>query len=195
MARTYTLKRRAEQQAETRRRIVDAAIDLHGTIGPAATTVSMIAERAGVQRHTYYAHFPDDRSLHLACSGTALERDPLPNASAWREIADPAGRLRAALGAIYAWYARNAELTACVLRDAEHHALTQEIVALRFAPTIEEWHKVLGDGLAEERRAMLALALSYFTWRTLVGESRLRTDAAIEAMVRTVFLPSEAAGR
>ncbi len=69
MTRTYTLKRRAEQQAETRRRIVEAAVELHGSIGPALTTVSMVAERAGVQRHTFYAHFPDERSLHLACSG------------------------------------------------------------------------------------------------------------------------------
>ena len=63
MARTYTLKRRAEQQAETRQRIVEAAVDLHGTVGPALTTFSMVAERAGVQRHTLYAHFPDERSL------------------------------------------------------------------------------------------------------------------------------------
>jgi AcrR family transcriptional regulator len=79
MSRTYTLKRRAERQAETRRRIVEAAVDLHSSIGPARTTVSMIAERAGVQRHTFYAHFPDERSLFLACSGLTLERDPLPD--------------------------------------------------------------------------------------------------------------------
>ena len=79
MTRTYTLRRRAEQQAETRRRIVEAAVDLHGSVGPASTTFSMIAERAGVQRHTLYAHFPDERSLLLACSGLAHERDPLPD--------------------------------------------------------------------------------------------------------------------
>ena len=47
MARTYTLKQRAQQQADTRQRIVEAAVNLHSTVGPAATTVSMIAERAG----------------------------------------------------------------------------------------------------------------------------------------------------
>ena len=67
MTRTYTLKRRAEQQADTRRRIVEAAVDLHSSVGPALTTFSMVAERAGVQRHTLYAHFPDERSLNLAC--------------------------------------------------------------------------------------------------------------------------------
>src|SRR6187549_1558951 len=99
MARTYTLKRRAEQQAETRKRIVEAAVELHGSIGPAATTISMVAERAGVQRHTFYAHFPDEWSLLLACSGLALERDPLPDAAPWRAIADPAERLSVGLRA------------------------------------------------------------------------------------------------
>ena len=68
MTRTYTLKKRAEQQAETRQRIVDAAVELHSTVGPLATTLSMIAEKAGVQRHTLYAHFPDERSIFQACS-------------------------------------------------------------------------------------------------------------------------------
>ena len=97
MTRTYTLKRRAEQQAETRRRIVEAAVELHGSVGPALTTFSMVAERAGVQRHTLYAHFPDERSLYLACSGLAMERDPLPDAEPWRAIADRRERLRAGL--------------------------------------------------------------------------------------------------
>jgi len=186
MARKYTLKRRAEQQAETRQRIVEAAIDLHGTVGPAATTVSMIAGRAGVQRHTYYAHFPDDRSLLAACSGTSLERDPLPDAAPWREIGDRGERIRTGLAEIYAWYARNAELTACVMRDAEYHEPTREIVALRFGPPVAAWHEVLGEGLDEAQRAMLGLALSFFTWRTLVRESGLDSGAAVEAMARAV---------
>src|SRR6187551_1537752 len=88
MARTYTLKRRAEQQAETRQRLVEAAVDLHGTVGPARTTFSMVAERAGVQRHTLYAHFPDERSLLMACSALTIERDPPPAAEAWHAIED-----------------------------------------------------------------------------------------------------------
>src|SRR4051794_6912723 len=90
--RDYRLGRRAEKQAATRKRIVEAAFDLHTTLGPARTTVSQIAERAGVQRHTYYAHFPQERDLFLACSGLALERDPLPDLEALRAM--PAGRAR-----------------------------------------------------------------------------------------------------
>src|SRR3954464_11560371 len=100
MARTYTLKRRAEQQEETRRRIVDATVELHSSIGPARTTLSMVAERAGVQRHTLYAHFPDERSLFMACSGQVHARDPLPDAGPWRAIEDRPERLRAGLAAI-----------------------------------------------------------------------------------------------
>src|SRR5919106_6382394 len=113
MARTYTLKRRAEQQAHTRRRIVEAAVDLHGSVGPALTNTSMVAERAGVQRHTLYAHFPDQRSLYLACSGLVAERDPLPDAEPWQGIADQRERLRVGLQAIYDWYGRNESLAAC----------------------------------------------------------------------------------
>ncbi|WP_414473545.1 TetR/AcrR family transcriptional regulator [Microvirga sp. M2] len=186
MARTYTLKRRAEQQAETRRRIVEAAVEMHGTVGPALTTVSMVAERAGVQRHTLYAHFPDERSLMMACSGLALERDPLPDAGAWHTIRDQGERVRAGLAAIYGWYERNADMAACVLRDAEYHPLTREIAALRFGPSMAAYHDVLGETLSATQRAMLQLALSFFTWRTLVRDSALERGAAVEAMVQAI---------
>jgi AcrR family transcriptional regulator len=186
MARNYTLKRRAEQQAETRRRIVEAAVDLHGTVGPANTSVSMIAERAGVQRHTLYAHFPDERSMLMACSGHELERDPPPDAEPWRAIADPAERLGMGLRAIYDWYARNAALLACVLRDAERHALVREISELRYGPSIASFHEVLGAGLSAKQRAMLTLALSFHTWRTLTAEAGMKQDHAVAAMLEAV---------
>jgi AcrR family transcriptional regulator len=184
--RTYRLGRRAEQQAETRQRIVEAAVDLHTRVGPARTTVSMIAEQAGVQRHTFYAHFPDERSLQLACSGLVAERDPLPDPEAWRAIDDPRDRLRQGLAALYAWYARNADLVACVLRDAEHHALTRETVALRFGAPIAAWREVLGGELGTAQRAALELALSFFTWRTLTRDAGLPQDAAVETMAQAV---------
>lgn len=186
MTRTYTLKRRAEQQADTRRRITEAALDLHSSVGPALTTLSMVAERAGVQRHTLYAHFPDERSLYLACSGLSIERDPLPDAAPWRAIEHPHERLRTGLLAIYGWYERNAAMAACVLRDAEYHALTKEVVELRFGPHMAAYQDVLGAKLNVKQRAMLRLALSYFTWRTLVREGGLKVRAAVEAMVQAV---------
>lgn len=186
MPRTYTLKRRAEQQAETRRRIVEAAVNLHGSVGPALTTISMVAERAGVQRHTFYAHFPDERRLFLACSARAVERDPLPDAEPWRAIEDPAARLRTGLRAVYGWYERNAGLAACVLRDAEYHALTKEMIELRFGASFAAYHAVLGAKLDSKQRAILHLALSFFTWRSLVRESGLPPGAAVGAMVQAI---------
>lgn len=186
MARTYTLKRRAEQQAETRQRIIDAAVDLHGTLGPALTPLSLVAERAGVQRHTLYAHFPDERSLFLACSGMVAERDPVPEAGPWAEIADRRERLRTGLATLYGWYARNAGLAACVLRDAEHHALTREMVELRLEPQMRACREVLGAGMDPARRAVLHLMLGFHAWRSLARESGLDPESAVEAAVRAV---------
>ena len=186
MTRTYTLKRRAEQQAETRQRITEAAVDLHSSIGPALTTISMVAERAGVQRHTLYAHFPDERSLCLACSGLAFERDPLPDAEAWRAIEPHHERVRVGLAALYGWYERNANLAACVLRDAEYHTITRDMLELRFEPHMAAYRKVLGEKLSLKQHAVLRLALSFFTWRTLLSEGGLEQGAAVEAMVQAI---------
>ena len=186
VTRAYTLGRRAEQQAETRLRIVEAAVALHGEFGPAQTTLSMVAERAGVQRHTLYAHFPDERSLLMACSGLSLERDPLPNPAAWREIPDRYVRLRTGLAALYDWYERNADLTDCVLRDAGFHPLTREIAELRYGPFMSAYAEALGTKLNARQRAMLQLALGYFTWRSLVRDSRLKSVAAARIMALAI---------
>lgn len=182
--RPYRLGKRAERQEVTRRRIVEAAVELHSTLGPARTTVAQIAERAGVQRHTYYAHFPEERDLFLACSGLALERDPLPDVEAWRSLPPGRERLRRGLEELYGWYARNSQQAACVLRDAEHHALTRETVELRMAPTFAAASQVLGERLGERARALLAVALSFACWRALDQASgwppaELMTDAIL----------------
>lgn len=192
MARSYTLKKRAEQQAETRQRIVEAAVELHSTIGPAATTLSMIAEKAGVQRHTLYAHFPDERSIFTACSGLAHERDPIPTADAWREIPSQLERLTTAFAAIYGWYGRNASLLSNVMRDVERHPMVQEIQRTRAQPVVRGWHEVLGETLNARQRALLHLALSFHSWRTLVQQAGLEPAAAVEAMVGMVVRAPEA---
>jgi AcrR family transcriptional regulator len=187
MARTYTLKRRAEQQSETRQRIVDAAVALHGEIGPARTSLSQVAERAGVQRNTLYAHFPDERSLLMACSGQAMERDPLPEARALRGLPDPESRLRAGLSALYGWYARNAALAGCVLRDAEVSPVVQEITMLRFGEPMAALESALAKSLSAPQRALLKVALQFATWRSLAEDSGLKPPACVEAMVRAIL--------
>jgi len=176
--------KRAEKQEETRRRIVDATVELHGTVGPARTTVSQIAERAGVQRHTFYAHFPDERSLLEACSGLTLERDPLPVAAPLRRLPPGPGRVRAGLAAFYAWYGRNAGLAACVLRDAEIHGPTREIVGERMAPAFAGAAEVLGEGLSDRALAMLGVALDFACWRVLA--QRHDPEAAAELMAAAI---------
>src|SRR5213596_4073471 len=98
VSRSYQLKRRAEHQDQTRQRIIEATIELHQTIGPKATTVSEIAERAQVGRVTVYRHFPDEPTLSRACSGQYFERHPAPDVDRWQTIKDPDERLRTALG-------------------------------------------------------------------------------------------------
>jgi AcrR family transcriptional regulator len=186
MARSYTLKRRAEHQAETRQRILEAAVALHGSVGPARTSLSMIAERAGVQRNTLYAHFPDERSLAMGCSALHLERHPPPDAAAWASLPAGAARLREGLHTVYGWYRGAADVIACVLRDAEHHELTREISELRFGPPVAAWHEVLGEGLSDPQRALLHLALSFHSWRALATDCGVPDGDAAALMVRAI---------
>lgn len=189
------MKQRAERQDETRQRIVDAAIALHTTVGPARTTISAIAERAGVQRHTVYSHFPDERALGLACSGCHVERNPLPDASAWRAIADPEERLRRGFEEVYAYYARNGMGLAPILRDAESHALTREVLDLRFRPAFERMRDVLAEPFHARgaRRTRLIATLDLFlhlhTWLLLAGATTTAatTAEAIETAVRAIW--------
>jgi hypothetical protein len=139
-----------------------------------------------VQRHTLYAHFPDKRSLLMACSGLHLERNPLPDAAPWRGIEDRRERVRAGLAAVYGWYERNADVAGCVLRDVEIHPLTKEIAELRFGPFMAACRAVLGAKLNARQRAVLHLALNFFTWRTLVRDGGLTTATAVGVMVGAI---------
>jgi AcrR family transcriptional regulator len=183
--RRYTLKRRADSQADTRRRIVEATVALHTEIGPARTSISAVAERAGVQRHTVYAHFPTEKDLYLACSGLAMERDPMPDQVVWQDIADPELRLRRALKDLYAWYGRNTELFSNVFRDVDVHPPTREIVDLRMGPRMKQMHEAIGRGFRPTVKlsAALDLALSFHTWRLLTVQGKLSPDAAVDFMV------------
>lgn len=189
--RRYEKRARAAQEQETRRRIVDAALALHGTVGPARTTISAIAERAGVRRATVYRHFPDERSLFLGCSGAWRERHPLPDLATWAAIADPADRLEAALDALYGWYEEAEPMLTAVVRDMDKVPVVAELQAGRFA-----YLAGVEDGLvpgwgargraAARVRAATGLALDFFTWRTLAerGLSRAEAVSVMSSAVR-----------
>jgi AcrR family transcriptional regulator len=186
MKRNYTKTRRAEQEAETRERIAVAALALHAEIGPARTTISQIAERAGVQRHTVYAHFPEERDLLMACSGLHIAQNPPPSPAGWDTVNDPSVRLKKALTALYGWYAGNEAILAAVLRDAEHHALLREVMDVRFGSAFQAIGSSLSAGLADKGKAALVLAMSFHTWRTLTRDGGLGPTAAADLMAETV---------
>ena len=181
--RRYEKKARAAQEQATRMRIVDAAIDLHGTVGPARTTISAIAEQAGVRRATVYRHFPDERALLLGCSGTWRDRNPPPDPAAWAAEPDPAVRLEAALDAIYGWYERVEPMLTAVLRDAETMPIIAEIQRqgrLTYLAAVEDM-LAAGWGVrgtaARRLRAAIGLALDFHAWRGLHERGLDRADA------------------
>jgi AcrR family transcriptional regulator len=191
MPRKYEMKRRAERVQETHRRITEAAVELHQTVGPARTTVSAIAEKAGVQRHTYYAHFPELKDLYQACMGHYVERNPVPEPSSWADVADAEERLRAALSEVYAYYSGNEAMVSNVVRDAELDPIVQEAM-VSFGQYWETVKDVIADAFEasgerhEELLGAIALAQDFQTWRTLVRQQGLDDDRAVELMVGMV---------
>ena len=192
MARKYELKRRAERQEETRQRIVDAAVALHEQEGPARTTISAIAERAGVERPTVYRHFPDLRSLFTACTTSYRRRFPVPDPDPWRSISNPETRLRHGLAEVYAYYSKTENMIARAQRDVADVPELAEVLGPYFAKW-DEIKRVLEHGWphpdANRVSAAIALAIAFPTWKLLVRDQRLSPDAAIELMNGMVGCP------
>jgi AcrR family transcriptional regulator len=176
---------------ETRRRIIEATVELHGTVGPARTTTSEIARRAGVERVTVYRHFSNDSDLFRACSGHWAAANPLPSADPWFEPGQPHARVRRALAQLYAYY-RNAEpMLTNITRDAETMPALYEVGARRrrFLAEIEErLAKDFGArGKRGERvRAALGIALDFRTWKYLTRHRSLTEEDAVELMTALV---------
>jgi AcrR family transcriptional regulator len=187
MNRRYELKERARHQARTRQRIVEAAVELHTSVGPARTTISAIAQRAGVERHTVYAHFPDDRALFRACSEHWTAAHPLPELETLAEMPDPERRLSRALGGLYDWYASVEHDLAVLYRDAP--------VVPANAEALEEMTNYLaafavavarGRPRRKTVRAAIGHALEFETWRSLERTHGLSRAQAVEAMTRFI---------
>ena len=194
--RKYELKKRAEQMAETHLRITEAAIELHGTVGPSRTTLSAVAERAGVERRTLYRHFPTEADLFAACSTHYFAANPWPDLGSWRAIRDPHERLARALDELYAYYERTAPMFSNVLRDAELVDFARDAVAPLHA-YLDEAAEVLAAGrpVRGRRRRLLvgALrhALAFSTWQSLTASGITRADAAklVTALVEAAATP------
>ena len=187
MTRSYEMKRRAQTQARTRQKIVDATIELHQTKGIAATSFADVAERAGVGKVTVYRHFADEDALATACSGQYFERHPFPEIEAWREIADPERRLRHGLRATYRYHRETEAMMARVLPEVRDHPVVEPYHAhwRRAVEILAEPWPVRGPDRTL-LRAGLALAVSFDSWRLLVRERRLSDPQAVRLMMGLV---------
>jgi AcrR family transcriptional regulator len=189
--RPYRMTRRAELEEQTRRRITESTVALHAEVGPAHTSISAIAERAGVRRSTVYRHFPNEEALFAACSAHWRAANPAPDPHTWTAIDDPAERTEAALRELYAFYRRTEPMYASLLRDeplvpvvgrllGDFHAYLRAIQDLLVA----------GRGLrgraARSTRAAIGHALSFPTWQSLAQEQGLSDDDAVALMCRLI---------
>ena len=194
--RPYKKKRRAELEAETRRRITESAVELHGTVGPDRTSMSAVAERAGVRRSTLYRHFPDEGALFEACSAHWVAANPPPDVSAWAAIEDPDERFRTALEELYSFWRGTERMMENLLRDEA----TNEHVKRQFRG-FREFMAAAGDILMVGRglrgrirkrtHAAIGHALDFSTWQSLTRDNGLRDADAVELMVGLVAAAGE----
>jgi AcrR family transcriptional regulator len=183
--RPYRLRARADSMERTRARITTAAIELHRTIGPVATTMSAVAERAGVTRATLYRHFPNEAALFMACSAEWRRANPSPDPAGWLSIRDPHDRLTVALPALYAWYRSAEAMRANLLRDLAE-------LPTPIATGITSYPQAVADVLdagwprrSRLRRAAIGHAVAFPTWQSLVHEGLADAEAA-ELMIHFI---------
>jgi AcrR family transcriptional regulator len=177
--RAYEQTKRAENMRETRRRITEATVELHRTVGPAATRITDVARRAGVQRVTVYNHFPDEAALLAACSSHWRALHPAPEVAAWRTNRDPDERLRIGLRELYAWYRETEPMTANVLRDAEVVPALRPIVERGLGSYLENARRTLAEPFRARGRRRRDVAAAVYAvvdvhfWRALapLGDS------------------------
>lgn len=196
MAKRYELKRRAERRQQTRQRIIDAAVELHTSVGPLRTTDSAIAERAGVTRVTFYRHFPDEVSLFRACSAHGLALWPPPDPARWARIDDPRQRLDIALRELYRYYNTCGPGLAVIRRDVPLMRPELVNVSPSRREVFEQMAPVLATGWgvrgrrAAVGRACVEHAIAVTTWESLVQRGGLADDEAtslLEQMVSSAY--------
>jgi AcrR family transcriptional regulator len=185
--RTYHKTRRADLEAQTRLRITESAVALHQELGPARTSISAVAERAGVRRSTVYRHFPDDEALFAACSSHFGAANPPPDIGIWAGIEDPAERIETALRELYAFYGRTEQMYTSLLRDEPLVPILHRRLGdfYRYIRAVED-SLMAGRGLrgraARRTRAALGHALSFTTWRSLTREQGVGGGDAVALM-------------
>lgn len=190
--RPYRKTKRAELEEETRRRITEAAVELHRTLGPAKTGISDVAKLAGVSRMTVYNHFPTEVDLFGACSSHWAARNPFPDPAAWAAIDDPDERLEHALKELFRWYGLKEDMLGKVFRDLPVVPALQEVMAGAWSSYGDELVRTLTRGFSvrgARRKALeaaLGLAVDFNTWRALT-EAGLSDDGAAKLTAQMVM--------
>lgn len=188
-ARTYTMRARQETVDQTRLRITEAIMRLHESVGPRATTVSAIAEEAGVTRLTVYRHFPDEEALVIACSDHWSRLHPRPDPQSWASIDDPLLRLQTALAQTYAWARPAAPMMSKIFQDLD---AMPSFVSHFLAADEQERVAVLRRGFVARGRSLLMLeavlahALRLSTWESLCLSRGLTDPEAVNIMLGAV---------
>lgn len=184
------MARRAELVEETRQRIIEATVKMHETVGPAATTIAGIAEAAAVTRLTVYRHFPDQEALYAACSAHWMAGQVMPDPGRWSAIGDPVGRLRAGLADLYRYYREGEAMLSRVYGEV---ASMPEGMRQRLAQMERAYREVLLAPFGAKKRkrhlrAVVAHAMSFWTWRSLCREQRLSNRDAADVMTSLVLV-------
>jgi AcrR family transcriptional regulator len=184
--RPYRMRKRLEDVEDTRRRIVEATVDLHGTVGPMHTTISGVATAAGVQRSTVYRHFPDEEALFGACTSHWFARHPWPRPDDWRVESDGAARLERGLGDLYRYYDENEQMMSNSFRDIE---IMPAFVGESLRAQLENMQAVLlepwVDTGSERLHVAIRHALDLRSWQSLAAGG-LRPAQASELMAAMV---------
>lgn len=177
--RAYRMNKRREDVEETRRRITEAAVELHGSVGPGETTISAVAEMAGVQRSTVYRHFADEEALFAACTSHWLASHPWPRTAEWITETDPRARLTKGLGSLYRYYDDNRSMIGNSLRDI---AVMPEFVGEFMRAQLNAIHKTLlepwPDATHRDRSLAISHAIDFRSWESLADLGMTAREAA-----------------
>jgi AcrR family transcriptional regulator len=182
MKRTYHSRRRAESATHTRQSIIEAAVKLHGE---GITTLSAVADKAGVSLPTLNKYFPTREDLFTACTSHVLGQLDYPSPETLRAIPNPGERLRQVVQAVYRlhedifgqqWTGYKLEEESLVLARA--NAETEALIA-RLADTLPYDG---GTGDHDVTARFVRAALHPLTYRALRLKNGLTFEQAVHHM-------------
>jgi AcrR family transcriptional regulator len=184
--RKYDMGKRAAAVEQTRQRIVDATLALHGEQGIAATSWDDIAARAGVGVGTVYRHFPSLDELIPACGESTMQvvapPDPALLPALFDGATEPAERVKRLVHEAFAMYERGAPALRAIRREAGVHP--------RIAADRDELEAALGAlidtalaplNATDEDRAVVRAMVDLGTWEAF-RDQRLGPAESVAAV-------------